>query len=82
MLFSATKSDLRKDENDSLISIKEGKKMSRKIGAVKYMECSALNQEGLKEIIAESVRASIKSKKKNGAKSVCTWCCCFNCKGS
>lgn len=63
----ATKSDLRDEEGTETIPVSEGKRLKRKIRAVKYMECSALKSENLKEIFAEAVKACGKtphSKKK------------------
>ena len=67
-LVSGTKIDLRTDPGEqnklqadgkSAISKKQGIKLSKKIGAVKYMECSALTQDGLKDVFSEAVRAVI-----------------------
>ena len=33
--------------------------MAKKIGAVKYLECSAKNQEGLNEVFNDAVRSVI-----------------------
>ncbi|KAK7507873.1 hypothetical protein BaRGS_00000838 [Batillaria attramentaria] len=40
------------------VSTAEGHSMAWKIGAVKYMECSALTQEGLQSVFVEAVRAA------------------------
>ncbi|XP_043548501.1 rho-related GTP-binding protein RhoG-like [Chiloscyllium plagiosum] len=68
MLLVGTKKDLRndpetikklKEQNLSPISHHQGNGLAKQIQAVKYMECSALNQEGIKEVFAEAVRAVI-----------------------
>lgn len=55
-----TKIDLREDRetltalaelNLSCIKREQGQKLANKIRAVKYMECSALTQRGLKQVI-------------------------------
>eukprot|EP01113_Clastostelium_recurvatum_P031155 TRINITY_DN3861_c0_g2_i2.p1 TRINITY_DN3861_c0_g2~~TRINITY_DN3861_c0_g2_i2.p1 ORF type:complete len:390 (-),score=74.05 TRINITY_DN3861_c0_g2_i2:33-1076(-) len=41
----------------TIISLEEGESMARKVGAVKYMECSSLSRKGLSVVFEESVRA-------------------------
>lgn len=57
--FTGTKIDLREDretltvlaeQNLSCIKREQGQKLANKIRAVKYMECSALTQRGLKQV--------------------------------
>ena len=64
ILLIGTKLDLREDkeasaslieENQRPISSEEGRKLAKKIGAVNYIECSALSQKGLKEVFDEAI---------------------------
>ncbi|ESN98497.1 hypothetical protein HELRODRAFT_84621 [Helobdella robusta] len=66
VLLIGTKIDLREDKdvitqlaNNNLSPVKreQGIKMASKIRAVKYLECSALTQRGLKQVFDEAVRA-------------------------
>uniref|UniRef100_A0A0N5AMC5 Ras-related C3 botulinum toxin substrate 1 n=1 Tax=Syphacia muris TaxID=451379 RepID=A0A0N5AMC5_9BILA len=78
ILLIGTKMDLRDKpkpsnlSNDSLppISRSQGQKMAKKIKAVKYLECSALTQQGLKAVFEEAVRAVL-SPKPTGKKTSC-----------
>ncbi|KAK7598203.1 hypothetical protein V9T40_006438 [Parthenolecanium corni] len=69
IILIATKSDLR-GTDETLISVSEGKRMKKSIRAVKYMECSALKNEGLNEIFAEAVRCVYR--KQPITKRICT----------
>ena len=72
-----TKSDLR---NDSLVgsnvrytSSEDAVKMVEEVGAVTYLECSALTQEGLKEVFDEAIRAALnKHNEKNTKTNTCS----------
>ena len=46
------------------ISNAQGSAMAKDIGAIKYMECSALEQKGLKELFEEAVRKVLSPPKK------------------
>uniref|UniRef100_A0A1I7XXM7 Ras-related C3 botulinum toxin substrate 1 n=1 Tax=Steinernema glaseri TaxID=37863 RepID=A0A1I7XXM7_9BILA len=71
ILLIGTKQDLR-DDSDTLrtlaaegkapITKSQGQKVASRIKAVKYLECSALTQQGLKAVFEESVRAVINPK--------------------
>ena len=41
------------------ISFKEGTKLAKEVGAVKYLECSAKTQEGLKDVFDEAIHAAL-----------------------
>jgi len=67
-LLVGTKLDLRDDKEtlDRLaekklapITYEQGMQMAKEISAVKYLECSALTQKGLKTVFDEAIRAVI-----------------------
>lgn len=49
-----------KKTNHSPIGYSQGLQMQREIGAVAYLECSAVTREGLKEVFDEAVRAVLR----------------------
>ncbi|CAF95379.1 unnamed protein product, partial [Tetraodon nigroviridis] len=66
ILLVGTKSDLRsdpdtqkklKEQNQTPVTHQQGAALARQIQAVRYMECSALNQDGIKDVFSEAVRA-------------------------
>ncbi|KAI9272240.1 rac protein [Helicostylum pulchrum] len=66
IILVGTKLDLREDEctiegllakRMSHISYVQGLTMQKDIGAVKYLECSALTQKGLNNVFDEAIRA-------------------------
>ncbi|XP_022644639.1 ras-related C3 botulinum toxin substrate 1-like [Varroa jacobsoni] len=70
IILVGTKTDLR-DDKEALqqlyeqgitgpIRREQGQKLAGKIRAVKYLECSALTQRGLKQVFEEAVRAVLK----------------------
>ncbi|XP_065175327.1 ras-related C3 botulinum toxin substrate 1-like [Sycon ciliatum] len=79
IILVGTKLDLR-DDKDTVEKLKEkrlapisftnGLQMQKEIHAVKYLECSALTQKGLKQVFDEAIRAVLhpqqKPKKKKG----------------
>lgn len=85
MLLIGSKSDLREDSAIleklclfSKVPFEQGLSMVAEIGAEKYLECSALTQQGLKTVFDEAIRAVIgqpgkpqKVMKSNGGRS-CT----------
>eukprot|EP01101_Sappina_pedata_P005605 TRINITY_DN25_c0_g1_i7.p2 TRINITY_DN25_c0_g1~~TRINITY_DN25_c0_g1_i7.p2 ORF type:complete len:196 (-),score=99.99 TRINITY_DN25_c0_g1_i7:171-758(-) len=86
MILVGTKLDMREDKETldrlaekklSPISNEQGTRMATEIKAIKYMECSALTQKGLKDVFDEAIRAVIapantkKTAKKKGGCIVC-----------
>ena len=78
-MLIGTKVDLRDDretveklteKNLKPVTQSDGLKLQKEIGAVKYMECSALTQKNLKVVFDEAIRAVMKpataQKKKKG----------------
>ena len=67
-LFTGTKIDLREDKptlqalsenNQSPVKREAGQRLSNKIRAVKYLECSALTQRGLKQVSRKKIESVI-----------------------
>jgi len=65
IILVGTKLDLRgkpeaiqslKENNQEPISTEKGEGLAKKIGAKKYLECSALTQEGLAKVFEEAVK--------------------------
>jgi len=73
LVLVGTKSDLRGDQEQmsqltskglTMVSNQDAQIMAKEIGAAKYLECSALTQEGLKAVFDEAIRAALQPKKK------------------
>ena len=45
------------------VESQDGENLAKEIGAIKYMECSALNQKGLKNVFDEAIKAILRPKK-------------------
>jgi len=65
IILVGTKLDLRskpeaiqslKENNQEPISTKKGEELAKKVGAKRYLECSALTQEGLAKVFEEAVK--------------------------
>jgi len=73
ILLVGTKSDLRKDDNtikqlnsrnQAMVTVIDAQRMAKEIGAVNFLECSALTQEGLKQVFDDAIRAAMSTPKK------------------
>ena len=79
-ILVGTKIDLREDptalrrlqeKRQSPISTADGQSLAAELGSFRYLECSALTQQGLKQVFDESIRcvleAHARPKKRKGA---------------
>lgn len=80
-LLVGTKIDLRKDEatlgkllekGQTPITPEMGVEMSKNVGALMYMECSALTQEGLKDVFDEAIKCIICANNPGSRRMPCT----------
>ncbi|CAE1282838.1 RAC1 [Acanthosepion pharaonis] len=80
IILVGTKIDLRENKEAigglaaqglSPIKREQGMKMANKVRAVKYMECSALTQRGLKQVFEEAVRAVLQPQPPRKARNKC-----------
>ncbi|KAL1963795.1 hypothetical protein VTN77DRAFT_7861 [Rasamsonia byssochlamydoides] len=66
LVLAALKCDLRKDEdmNDdpNAVSFDEGLAKAKEIGAVKYLECSAVQNRGIRETFYEAAKVALEVK--------------------
>ncbi|KAI3359851.1 hypothetical protein L3Q82_014214, partial [Scortum barcoo] len=77
IILVGTKLDLR-DDKDTMDKLKEkilspvtypqGLAMAKEIAAVKYLECSALTQHGIKTVFDEAIRAALTQRQTKGKK--------------
>ncbi|PIG89880.1 GTP-binding protein RHO3 [Aspergillus arachidicola] len=77
MVLTALKCDLRKDEfenpNPNAITYEQGLAKAKEIGAVKYLECSAVQNRGIMETFYEAAKVAleVKAQGSNGSKEGC-----------
>jgi len=70
-LLIGTKSDLR-EGSSNVVSMEEGQRLAKDIGALQYFECSALTGVGLNEVFENAARVVI-----YGSVKQCTRCICM-----
>ncbi|KAI8067621.1 small GTPase superfamily [Gilbertella persicaria] len=73
VVLVALKCDLRSENHLNTISYEEGLDMAKSINAVRYLECSAKLNRGVKECFQETAKValSVRSKSSNDHKSKC-----------
>lgn len=54
------------------LSPSQGDMVRQKIGATRYLECSAKTGEGVREVFEQATRLALVSNKKHGKKSKCS----------
>ncbi|KAJ5594282.1 GTP-binding protein RHO3 [Penicillium hispanicum] len=73
VVLTALKCDLRKDEemndNPNSISFDQGLAKAKQIGAVKYLECSAVQNRGIRESFYEAAKVALEVKPANSKSS-------------
>ena len=53
-----------KENNQKPVSVDEAKACAEKIGAIKYLECSAKANDGVREVFEAATRAALTAKPK------------------
>jgi GTPase SAR1 family protein len=59
-----------KNKGEKVVEYKEGAELANSINAIKFIECSAKNGDGLKSVFDEAIRAALFGKKRK-KQSVC-----------
>jgi Ras-related C3 botulinum toxin substrate 1 len=81
VILVGTKNDLREENRkgyyySKLTTFRQGANLAAQIGAVKYLECSALTEEGVEAVFDEAIRTFLHPNKQTSLiQSVC--CRCF-----
>lgn len=79
--FTGTQIDLRDDpavmeklakQRQSPITPKQGDQLAKDLGAIKYVECSALTQRGLKNVFDEAIVAALEPPTEKKKTKKCT----------
>ncbi|KAJ3566678.1 hypothetical protein NP233_g6851 [Leucocoprinus birnbaumii] len=79
-LIVGTQIDLRDDnqvieklarQKQRPVTAEQGERLARELGAVKYVECSALTQKGLKNVFDEAIVAALEPPVVRGSKKKC-----------
>lgn len=71
-IIVGTKLDLRKSTSSEFVSKEEGESLKSELGGLKYVECSALTQNGLKQVFDEAIKVVlVKRRSKEKSKSAC-----------
>lgn len=66
IVLVATQTDLRSQESDH-ITKEEGQELAKQIGAFSYLECSAVERTGVKEVYEQVVMATLKCRKRRSS---------------
>lgn len=70
-ILVGTKSDLRgnqevlarlRAEGKAPVTTADGERLAEELGAARYLECSALTQQGLKAVFDEAIRTAIEAR--------------------
>jgi len=73
IILVGTKSDLRNDsftqkslaqKGLSYVAEEDARKIAKEVGALQYLECSALTKDGVREVFDEAIKAAVYQKKK------------------
>lgn len=78
MILVGTRLDVRSDAESSgrfdstkFVSDEEAQELTKTIGAVAYVPCSAMTQERLKEVFDTAIRAALATKEKPRSNQAC-----------